>query len=154
MSEFSEVVRDDIWTILSRKYTTVRHGGHPSDIGEDRQERTFWPDMQFHRADVVDAPGGKQIRIMFTPIDDPEAVYGYRVDVERAAAAWTERVGIREPRKQPAMFAAELIWYMIAYIGVTDLVACGDEEDGVRWINTGADVFKPLPEPLAFSHAG
>lgn len=149
MADFSDVVRDDIWTILSRKYNTVRHGGHPSDADEFRRERTFWPDMRFHGVETVDGPDGRQIRITFTPVTEPDAVYGYRIDVDRAAAAWSERVGIRDPRKSPSMFAAELIWYMVAYIGSTAIEACPEGGGGVRWINTGADVFQPLPEPLA-----
>ena len=37
MADFSDVVRDDIWSILSRTYSTVRHGGHPSDADEFRR---------------------------------------------------------------------------------------------------------------------
>lgn len=146
--DFSEIVRADIWTILSRKYSTVRHGGHPSDVEEYSRERTFWPDMHFHKVETVVAPDGvRQIRITFTPRSEPGATYGYKVDVDTAAAAWSHRVGIREPRKNPSMFAAELIWYMVAYIGSNHIEASSEGEDAVRWINTGADVFQPLPEP-------
>jgi hypothetical protein len=149
MTAFSDVIRDDIWTILSGRYSTVRHGGHPSDADEFRRERPFWPDMCFHAAHTVDGPFGRQICITFTPVKEPDAVYGYKIDVDKSVAAWSERVGIRDPRRSTAMFAAELVWYMVAYIGSTDLKTCVDRGDGVRWINTGADVFEPLPEPLA-----
>ena len=145
--DFTQIVRDDIWAILSRRYGTVRRGGHPADAGEDRRERPFWPDMRFRGVEAVDIPGGpRQIRITFTPVTEPDATYGYKVDVEKAAAAWSERVGIRDPRNNPSMFAAELIWYMVAYIGATAIETCPAGEADVRWINTGADVFEPLPE--------
>lgn len=149
MPEFSDVVRDDIWSILSRTYGTVRHGGHPTDAGEFLRERPFWPDMRFLAAETVDAPNGRQIRITFGPTKDASAVYGYRIDVETAASAWSERVGVRDPRASPSMFAAELIWYMVAYIGSKPIETYPEGEDGVRWVNTGADVFSPLGEPLA-----
>lgn len=151
-AEFDEKVRDDIWTILSRKYSTVRRGGHPTEIDEHLHERTFWPDMRFHRVESVDSPSGRQIRITFTPKQEPDRTYGYRVDVDKAASAWSERVGIREPRQNPAMFAAELIWYMVAYIGAKEIEKSSEAEDGVRWINSGADVFEPLPDPDAHHH--
>lgn len=148
-AEFDEQVRDDIWTILSRKYNTVRRGGHPVDTDEHLRERSFWPDMRFHKVEAADGPNGRQIRLTFTPVNEPAATYGYKVDVDKAAAAWSERVGIREPRKNPAMFAAELIWYMVAYIGATEITTCPEDDGGVRWINTGADVFEPLPDAEA-----
>jgi hypothetical protein len=147
LPEFDEVVRDDIWTILSRKYSTVRRGGHPSDAEEYLHERSFWPDMRFHKVEAAeDAVSGRQIRITFTPTSEPTVTYGYKIDVDKAASAWSRRVGIREPRKNPSMFAAELIWYMVAFIGATEIEACPRGEGGVRWINTGADVFEPLPD--------
>ena len=153
LPEFDEVVRDDIRTILSRKYNTVRHGGHPSDAEEFLRERSFWPDMHFHTVESIDgAPEGRQIRITFTPTSEPATTYGYKVDVDKAAAAWSKRVGIREPRKNPSMFAAELIWYMVAFIGATEIEACPEGEGGVRWINTGADVFEPLPDAEPHMH--
>lgn len=149
---FDETVRDDIWTILNRKYGTVRRGGHPVDAEEHLHERTFWPDMHFHKVETVDQPGGRQIRITFTPVNEPATTYGYKVDVDKAASAWSERVGIREPRQNPSMFAAELIWYMVAYIGASKMQDCPEGEGGVRWINTGADIFEPLPEAAAQAH--
>ncbi len=150
--EFDEQVRDDIWTILSRKYNTVRRGGHPVDADEHLRERTFWPDMRFHKVESIDGPDGRQIRLTFTPLSQPDMTFGYRIDVDKAASAWSERVGIREPRKNSPMFAAELIWYMVAYIGATEIDACAQDENGVRWINTGSDVFKPLPDADAHHH--
>lgn len=149
MADFCDTVRDDIWTILSRKYTTVRQGGHPTDAGEAVRERSFWPDMHFLSVRRHDGPQGAEIRITFTPAKEPGSVYGYKVELDRAAAAWSERVGIRDPRRNPSMFAAELVWYMVAYIGSNRIEACQAGDDGVRWINTGADVFEPLPEPLS-----
>lgn len=150
--EFDEQVRNDIWTILSRKYNTVRRGGHPVDTDEHLRERSFWPDMRFHKVEVAEGPDGPQIRLTFTPLNEPGAVYGYKVDVDKAAAAWSLRVGIREPRQNPAMFAAELMWYMVAYIGATEIETLAEDEEGIRWINTGADVFKPLPDADAHHH--
>lgn len=151
-AEFDERVRNDIWSILSRKYNTVRRGGHPVDTDEHLHERSFWPDMRFHKVEAVDGPNGRQIRLTFTPKVEPATTYGYRVDVDKAAAAWSEKVGIREPRQNPSMFAAELIWYMVAYIGSMKIEACPEDDTGVRWINTGADVFEPLPDAEASHH--
>lgn len=150
MTEFAEVVRRDVHTILSRQYNTVRHGGHIADTDEFLHTRPFWPDMLFHDVDMVDGPAGDQIRITFTPTHEPGVIFGYKVDVEDTANAWIKRVGIRDPRDNTPMFAAEIIWYMIAYIGVTELVQDSSNGDGVQWINNGDDVFAPLPDPLAF----
>lgn len=152
MADFINLVHGEIWTILSRTYSTVRHGGHPSDAEEFRRDRSFWPDMQFHGAEAVDNADGGQIRITFTPVREPGVTYGYRIDVETAAAAWSKRVGIRDPHASPAMFAAELIWYMVAYIGSTPIEESEADHNGIRWINTGADVFTALPDPLAMQH--
>lgn len=149
---FGETVREDIWTILSRKYNTVRRGGHPTDAEEHRRERPFWPAMRFHKVETVDVGGVQEIRITFTASTEPETTYGYRVDVDKAAGAWSKRVGIRDPRANPQMFAAELIWYMVAFIGATEIEKCPVGDDGVRWINTGTDVFEPLPDADAHHH--
>ena len=151
-SEFSVVVREDIWAILSRKYNTVRRGGHPSDIDEHRRERPFWPAMRFHNVEMADAGGAPEIRITFTASTEPDTTYGFKVNVAKAAEAWSKRVGIRDPQKNPSMFVAELIWYMVAFIGATEIEECPAGEDGVRWINTGADVFEPLPDADAHHH--
>lgn len=149
MVDFDEKVRDDIWTILSRKYNTVRRGGHLGDAEEYLRERSFWPDMRFHMVEKAGSATGGQIRITFTPVNDPSKTYGYKIDVDKAAAAWSARVGIREPRENPSMFAAELIWYMVAYIGAKEIEACPEGDGGVRWINTGVDIFEPLPDAEA-----
>ena len=104
--------------------------------------------MRFLGAEVTDDPTGPQIRITFTPVREPGMTYGYLIDVEIAAAAWSKRVGIRDPHASPSMFAAELIWYMVAYIGSTPIESFAPDAGGIRWINTGADVFTALPEPL------
>ncbi len=150
MTEFSETIRYQIFSILKQKYNTVRHGGHAGDVDEFRRRRPFWPDMQFHDVKLEEGPNGDQVRITFTPVDEPTQTFGFKVDVEDAAATWRHRVGIRDPHKHSNMFAAEIIWYMIAYIGVSKFEECPDKGDGVRWINSGDDVFKPLPDPLAF----
>ena len=151
-TEFDERVQSDIWTILSRGYRTVRRGGHPTEVDEHLHERPFWPDMRFGKVDTVSGPRGTQIRITFTPVQEPGTTYGYKIDVDKAASAWSERIGIRDPRSNPAMFAAELIWYMVAYIGSKQIGECPEDGDGIRWINTGSDVFEPLPEADAHHH--
>lgn len=146
-ADFETSVRDDIWGILSRKYQTVRHGGHPLDRDEHLRERTFWPDMRFHKVELGDAPGGgAQLHVIFSPATSPDLTFGYKVDIDLATSAWSERIGIREPRRNPSMFAAELIWYMVAYIGSIEIAECAEGEGGVRWINDGTDVFKALPD--------
>lgn len=152
MTGFDETVRDEIWKILTMRYRTVRHGGHPTDAEEHLQERKFWPDMEFRAVTATEGPNGGQVRITFSPVREPELVFGYKIDVDSTAAAWSKRIGIRDPYKSPTMFAAELIWYMVAYIGSHRIDEVTADPDGIRWINRGDDVFAPLPEPLAFQH--
>ena len=138
---FDDAVRADITTILTRKYRTVRHGGH--DKEEHLRERQFWPDMRFHGVEIwQEAPG---LSITFTPVDEPDQVYGYRIDMATALTAWGKRVGIRNPRQHPSMFAAELVWCMVTYIGAVGLEGSVATDDEVRWINKGTDVFDRLP---------
>ena len=149
MSSFGEQVQRELWTILSRSYGTVRHGGHPTDADEFRRDRSFWPDMNFSSVTLEERLNGEQIAISFTPVREPDRTYVYQVSVETAAAAWSKRVGIRNPYANPAMFAAEIIWYMVAYIGSTPIEDMQEDEVGLRRINTGSDVFTALPEPMA-----
>lgn len=144
-ARFDEAVKEDIEKILSHKYNTVRRGGHRLDADENLHERPFWPDMRFERVELAAAPGGSQLRIRFAPASETGAVYGYKVDIDKAANAWSERIPIHEPRENPSMFAAELIWYMIASIGSVDLATFPEGEGGVRWINDGSEVFQSLP---------
>ncbi|WP_018182906.1 hypothetical protein [Kaistia granuli] len=138
---FDQAVRTDISTILTRKYRTVRHGGH--DKEEHLRERQFWPDMQFHGVEIwQDTPG---LSITFTPVNEPGQVYGYRIDMATALIAWGKRVGIRNPRQHPSMFAAELVWYMVTYIGAVGIEDSVVAADGIRWINKGTEVFEKLP---------
>ena len=62
-AEFGEQVRDDIWTILSRKYNTVRRGGHPVDTDEHLRERSFWPDMRFHKVEAAGKRACRNLRL-------------------------------------------------------------------------------------------
>ena len=144
--EFAETVRAEIAGILSRKYTTVRHGGHDIDRDEFRRERTFWPDMTFHGV-ALSRPAGRDatISLTFTPVYEPENTYGFRIDMPKAVVVWSKRVGIRDPLEHPAMFAAELIWYMVTYIGAIEIADSASDESGIRWINDGSEIFEALP---------
>lgn len=149
MSSFADRVRGELWNILSGSYGTVRHGGHPTDVDEFRRARSFWPDMNFHSVTIDESASGQNIAISFTPVREPDRTYVYQVHIETAAAAWSKRVGIRDPHSNPAMFAAEIIWYMVAFIGSTPIETTPESADGLRRINKGSDVFTALPEPMA-----
>lgn len=136
---FYNQVRGDIWTILSQQYD-YRGSGEAL-----ARERPFWQDMRFHEVSTVDGSNGNHISITFTPIDQPTTIYGYKIDLDKAAAAWNERVGIRDARQNPTMFAVELVWYMVVYIGETNLERCRESGKGVCWINAGTDAFLSLP---------
>jgi len=153
LETFNEKVRKEISDILSQKYHTVRHGGHELDKDEFRRERKFWPDMQFHGAGYVGTGPKPLVGITFTPVNEPGNTYGFRIDLEQAIEAWVKRVGILKPREHPAMFAAELIWYMVTYIGAVDLADALPDAEGVRWINEGTEIFGRLPGVEDHHHA-
>jgi hypothetical protein len=153
LKEFDASLREEISGILRRTYRTVRHGGHPADKDEFLRHREFWPDMRFDEVRFgSDAENGRRLLITFAPVAELQTRYGYRVDVADALAKWTKRVMIRDPLSNPSMFAAEIVWYMVAYIGSNDITAFPADSEGVRWINTGSDLFEKLPEPPGFPH--
>jgi hypothetical protein len=154
LKEFDEQLREELSSTLRRTYRTVRHGGHPTDKDEFLRHREFWPDMRFDEAKLLGGPGERrELAITFAPVNETGASYGYRVDLDDALAKWATRVTIRDPMSNPSMFAAEIIWYMVAYIGSNDIAAAPLADDGIRWINTGLDLFEKLPEPPGFAHA-
>lgn len=147
MDEFNEAVRREISSVLSRKYRTNRRGAHLSDRGEFLRERDFWPDMRF--LDVVPyetADGGGGLAITFAPASEPRDRYGFKIDMATSLESWCKRIGIRNPREHPAMFAAELTWYMVAYIGAIDINSFVADGSGIRWINKGYEIFVKLPQ--------
>jgi hypothetical protein len=146
--EFEEAVRNEIAAILTGTYYTTRHGAHPSDKDEFLRERQFWPDMRF--VDVAryrTAGDGVGLAITFTPAANADGGnYGFKIDLAKSLATWSKRIGIRNPSEHPSMFAAELVWYMVAYIGTVDLIAFAADDSGVRWINDGSEIFVKLPQ--------
>jgi hypothetical protein len=152
---FVETVRREIADILNRKYRTTRRGGHPSDEDESLRDRAFWPDMRFHQvAQYQTAQGTRGLAITFTPIAEQESLYGFKIDMVKSLAAWGQRVVIRSARDHPSMFAAELIWYMVAYISSVDIRAFPTDASGVRWVNEGSEMFTRLPESQARKPTG
>jgi hypothetical protein len=150
MNEFDEAVRQHISAILKQRYHTIRRGGHPSDKDEFLHDRRFWPDMQFLGvATYRTAEGNSGLTVTFTPVSESGNVYGFKIDMTKSLATWGKRIGIVNPREHPVMFAAELIWYMVAYIGAIDITSSLADGFGIRWINNGSEIFTKLPEAAA-----
>ncbi|KKB86109.1 hypothetical protein VW29_04305 [Devosia limi DSM 17137] len=150
---FENQVRDHVAEILRRKYGTTRQGANALDRDESLKQRRFWPDMQFHEVGQSSGLTGQaMVEISFTPVYEPENTYGYRVDVNSAIEAWSMRLGVQHPRNYPARFAAEVIWYMVTYIGSVKIEECPVDGKGIRWINKGDDVFTRLPDSDSHHH--
>jgi hypothetical protein len=153
LKEFEKTLREEISGILRRTYRTNRHGAHPTDKDEFLRHREFWPDMRFDEAELRNGSAGSGVLLItFTPANEPQTRYGYRVNIADALAKWTKRVIAVDPLSNPSMFATEIVWYMVAYIGSNDIEAMPLDGAGVRWINTGMDLFERLPEPPGFPH--
>lgn len=150
---FGIQVRDHVAEILRRKYGTIRQGANALDQDEYRKERRFWPDMQFHEVGLSDGAAGQPVvEITFTPVYEQETTYGFLVDVDYAIDTWGTRVGVQHPRNYPSRFAAEIIWYMVTYIGSLKIEDCPVDHRGIRWINKGDDVFARLPDADEHHH--
>lgn len=150
---FEIQVRDHISEILKQRYGTTRHGSNPLDKGEETAERRFWPDMQFHDVGQSQSQEGDPVvEISFTPVYERENTYGYRINVNNAVEAWSKRLGIINPQHYPARFAAEILWYMVTYIGSLKIERCPEDARGIRWINRGDDVFTRLPDAHDHRH--
>lgn len=142
---FAHQVRDGMWELLSARYRTNRRDGWNHSVDEYVGHRPFWPEFIFDDVGVVTESGPTRIRVTFHESDHPETILGFRIDLEPAMEAWSIRVGGRDPRQHPEMFAAELVWFMVCFIGVADF---GPDVPGTlddpQWINTGAEIFGKL----------
>lgn len=131
--------RDEMWSLLSARYRVAR------DDAAGEVERPFWPEFTFDSVRHAVEDGVDRLIVTFHETDRPERTLGFRVDVRKAMAEWSKRLGGRRPQDNPQMFAAEVIWYMVCFIGVADL---GGDAPGTPeapyWINEGAEVFGPL----------
>ncbi|WP_069812700.1 hypothetical protein [Streptomyces sp. TP-A0874] len=142
-NELFRTVRKNMWSLLSDRYRTNRRARSTHD--EFVGERQFWPEFTFEEVVLgTGAQGEAQIQVLFHDSDEPETRFGFRISLEKAIASWSERVGGRDPRRHPEMFAAELIWFMVCFIGVADLESATGGGQAPHWINTGSEIFGKL----------
>lgn len=132
-------IRDEMWALLSARYRVA------GNAVSDAHERPFWPEFTFDSVRHAVEDGRDLLLVTFHETDRPERTLGFRVDVRKAMAEWSKRLGGRRPHEHPQMFAAEVIWYMVCFIGVADL---GGDAPGTPeapyWINEGGEVFGRL----------
>lgn len=140
---FAEPVRNAMWQLLSSRYRTSRTDRQAD--AESADDRPFWPDFTFETVSIAGREQSADIQVTFYETIRPETLLGFRIDLDKAASSWSERVGGRDPSRYPEMFAAELVWFMVCYIGVADLdPGLPGDRDGPRWINQGTEVFGKL----------
>ncbi|GII87708.1 hypothetical protein Ssi03_56980 [Sphaerisporangium siamense] len=139
-----EVIRDHMWSLLSDRYRTNRRASHAPAEDEYLHDRSFWPAFTFEGVDYTVEDGKDRLLVTFHDTDLPDTTLGFRVDLDTAMAEWTRRVGGRIPREHPEMFAAELIWFMVCYIGVADLDGATGTPRSPHWINDGSEIFGKL----------
>ncbi|MFE2040503.1 hypothetical protein ACFXAZ_06130 [Streptomyces sp. NPDC059477] len=138
------IVRDSMWSLLSDRYRTNRRAGGAPAEDEFLHERPFWPAFTFEDVVHVVEDGVDRLLVTFHDTDDPSVTLGFRIDLARAMTEWSRRVGGRDPREHPEMFAAELIWFMVCFIGVTDFGGATGTPDAPHWINDGTEIFGRL----------
>ncbi|MEV0758421.1 hypothetical protein [Streptosporangium sp. NPDC050280] len=138
------VIRDNMWSLLSDRYRTNRRTSHPPTADEYLHDRPFWPAFTFEGVTYAAEEGKDWLLVTFHDTDIPDTTLGFRIDLETAMVEWTRRVGGRIPREHPEMFAAELIWFMICFIGVADFDGATGTPGAPHWINDGSEIFGKL----------
>ncbi|MEU3168583.1 hypothetical protein [Streptosporangium sp. NPDC006930] len=138
------VIRDNMWSLLSDRYRTNRRTSHPPTEDEYLHDRPFWPAFTFEGVTYAAEEGKDWLLVTFHDTDIPDTTLGFRIDLETAMVEWTRRVGGRIPREHPEMFAAELIWFMICFIGVADFDGATGTPGAPHWINDGSEIFGKL----------
>lgn len=137
---FATFVAGEMTRITGARYRTTRHGGHARDRDESSADRSFWPGVDFSPTTVTDGP---TLCTTFTLARDPRT-FGFRVDLASAVERWDLRIGIVTAASRPALFAAEVCWYMVVQIGDADLDAIRVGGDGTYWVNSPTEVFGRL----------
>lgn len=143
-SELFQDIRDNMWSLLSDRYRTNRRSAEKKTEDEFLHERTFWPAFTFEEVSYSTEDGMDRLLVTFHDTDTPENTLGFKVDLVRAMAEWSKRVGGRDPREHPQMFAAELIWFMVCFIGVADFEGSAGTPEKPHWINEGSEIFGKL----------
>ncbi|WP_030912372.1 hypothetical protein [Streptosporangium amethystogenes] len=138
------VIRGHMWSLLSDRYRTNRRTSHPPTEDEYLHDRPFWPAFTFEGVTYAKEEDKDRLLVTFHDTDLPDITLGFRIDLDTAMTEWTRRVGGRIPREHPEMFAAELIWFMICFIGVTDLDGATGAPESPYWINGGSEIFGKL----------
>lgn len=143
-SELFRNIRENMWSLLSDRYRTHRRSAESKTEDEFLHERSFWPAFTFEDVSYSAEGGKERILVTFHDTDAPEITLGFKVDLVQAMAEWSKRVGGRDPREYPEMFAAELIWFMVCFIGVADFDGAVGTPEEPYWINEGSEVFGKL----------
>ncbi|WP_169983487.1 MULTISPECIES: hypothetical protein [unclassified Microbispora] len=139
------VIRDHMWSLLSDRYRTNRRSPGAPTEDEYLHDRPFWPEFTFEEVRYAVEGGRDLLLVTFHDTDVPEITLGFRIDLDKAMTEWSRRVGGRLPRQHPEMFAAELIWFMVCFIGVADFDgATGTPGSPPYWINDGSEIFGKL----------
>ncbi|MBT5848908.1 MAG: hypothetical protein HOH36_00565 [Acidimicrobiaceae bacterium] len=135
---FAQTLADEMTRITTGRYRTQRRGGHIMDRNESSTDRAYWPGVEF-------APTTAGLRLLTTfTLNNDDRVFGFRVDLPSAVERWNLRIGIVDAASRPALFAAELCWYLVIQIGAADLDDVEPDHDGIGWINTATEVFGRL----------
>ena len=141
--DFAQTLADEMTQITTGRYRTQRRGGHIMDRNEASTDRVYWPGVEF-----APTTAGLLLLTTFTLSND-DRVFGFRVDLPSAVERWNLRIGIVDAVSRPALFAAELCWYLVVQLGGVDLDNVEPDQDGIGWINTATEVFGRLKVPAA-----
>jgi hypothetical protein len=140
--DFAQTLADEMTRITTGRYRTRRRGGHIMDRNESSTDRAYWPGVEF----APTTAAGLLLLTTFTLSDD-DRVFGFRVDLPSAVERWNLRIGIVDAASRPALFAAELCWYLVVQVGAADLDDVEPDQDGIGWVNTATEVFGRLKLP-------
>ncbi|GHH66756.1 hypothetical protein GCM10017673_12820 [Streptosporangium violaceochromogenes] len=138
------VIRDSMWSLLSDRYRTNRRASSTPTEDGYLHDRPFWPAFGFEDVRYAVEDGKDRLLVIFHDTDVPGSTLGFRIDLEKAVTEWSRRVGGRVPREHPEMFAAELIWFMVCFIGVADFDGASGTPESPHWINDGSEIFGKL----------
>lgn len=129
--------------ITQGSYRTTRNGAHRLDEGEASRPRPLWPGVDFRPAHI-EPPDSLVVHVTFRDLGD--AVFGCRVDLSTALTRGAELSDLVAWHEEPELMAAELVWYLVSYIGASRIEAPPPTNGAdVTWLMEGPEVFGPLP---------
>lgn len=143
---FIAEVKHEIHNILTGRYSRSNPSAHDNN-GTIPETLPFWSAFDFHEVWWDDS--SSCLGIVFSVAGHAVPRYGFRVNFWEAMDSWREQIGVGNIERNPAMYATEIIWFMVCFVGTSHLPDVPPNSDDVVWLNSGQEVFRELPAPAS-----